>query len=124
MWEASMNNTHRAIDMIPKDVFICDWHYERVDPSAALFAMKGFKVATCPWRNGDLATQQLDLMLNFRKNATLATRDNFQGMIQTVWTSAENFMDYFYGIKEQPGLEQGDQAGCFRDLFKAIAELK
>ena len=25
-WEASMNNTHRAIDLIPKDVFICDWH--------------------------------------------------------------------------------------------------
>ena len=29
MWEASMNNTYRAIDMIPKDVVICDWHYER-----------------------------------------------------------------------------------------------
>ena len=26
MWEASMNNTHRAIDMIPNVVFICDWH--------------------------------------------------------------------------------------------------
>jgi hypothetical protein len=124
MWEASMNNTHRAIDMIPKDVFICDWHYERVDPSAALFAMKGFKVATCPWRNGDLATQQLQQMVDFRQNATLAMRDNFQGMIQTVWTGAENFMDYYYGIKEQPGLEQGDQAGCFRDLFKAIDQLK
>ncbi len=124
MWEASMNNTHRAIDMIPKDVFICDWHYERVDPSAAMFAMKGFKVATCPWRNGDLATRQLQQMVDFRKNATPAMRDNFQGMIQTVWTSAENFMDYFYGVKEQPGLEQGDQAGCFRELFKAIGELK
>lgn len=123
MWEASMNNTHRAIDMIPKDVFICDWHYERVDPSAALFAMKGFRVATCPWRNGNLATQQLDLMLDFRKNATLAMRDNFQGMIQTVWTSAENFMDYYYGVKVQPDIQQGDQAGCFRDLFKAIGNL-
>lgn len=28
MWEASYNNTGRAIDLIPKDVTICDWHYE------------------------------------------------------------------------------------------------
>ncbi|RYZ47606.1 MAG: glycoside hydrolase, partial [Chitinophagaceae bacterium] len=33
MWEASMNNTHRAIDMISKEVVICDWHYERPDKS-------------------------------------------------------------------------------------------
>lgn len=44
MWEASMNNTHRAIDMIPKDVVIGDWHYERPDQSAVYFAMKGLRV--------------------------------------------------------------------------------
>ncbi len=123
MWEASMNNTHRAIDLIPKDVFICDWHYERVDPTAVLFAMKGFKVATCPWRNGELATQQLDLMVDLRKNATFAMKDNYQGMIQTVWTSAESFMDYYYGIKKQANIENGDQAGCFKDLLKAMNDL-
>jgi hypothetical protein len=123
MWEASMNNTHRAIDMIPKDVFICDWHYERVDPTAVMFALKGFRVATCPWRNGDLAKQQLELMVDLRKNATTATKDNYQGMIQTVWTSADNFMDYYYGIREQPNIEKGDQAGCFKDLLNAFESL-
>ena len=123
MWEASMNNTHRAIDLIPKDVLICDWHYERVDPSAVIFAMKGFRVATCPWRNGDLATQQLDLMVDLRQNATFTMKDNYQGMIQTVWTSAENFMDYYYGISEQPDIDRGDQAGCFKDLLNAISKL-
>ena len=43
MWEASMNNTHRAVDLIPKDVVIADWHYERADPTAPYFAVKGFK---------------------------------------------------------------------------------
>ena len=124
MWEASMNNTHRAIDMIPKDVFICDWHYERLDPTAVLFALKGFKIATCPWRNGDLAKQQLDLMLELRKNATPETRENYQGMIQTVWTSAENFLDYYYGIKSQPDPERGDQAACFKDLLNAMNSIK
>ncbi len=123
MWEASMNNTHRAIDLIPKDVMICDWHYERVDPTAVLFAMKGLRVATCPWRNGDIAVKQLDMMVNLRENATGEMKDNFQGMIQTVWTSAENFMDYYYGIKEQPDIDRGDQAGCFKALFEAIGEL-
>lgn len=123
MWEASMNNTHRAIDLIPKDVMICDWHYERADPTAVLFAMKGFNVATCPWRNGDIAVKQLDMMVKLRENATKAMKENYQGMIQTVWTSSENFMDYYYGIKEQPDKDRGDQAACFRDLYKAIAAL-
>ncbi len=33
-WEASMNNTYRAVDIIPRDVVICDWHYERPDQTA------------------------------------------------------------------------------------------
>jgi hypothetical protein len=27
-WEASCNDTHAAVDLIPKDVVICDWHYD------------------------------------------------------------------------------------------------
>lgn len=123
MWEASMNNTYRAIDLIPKDVMICDWHYERLDPTAAYFAMKGFDVATCPWRNGGLAVKQLQFLTNLRKNATFSMKDHYQGMIQTVWTSAENFMDYYYGVKEQPNPERGDQAGCYKQLFEAINNL-
>jgi len=30
-WEASRNDTHGAVDLIPKDVVICDWHYNRAD---------------------------------------------------------------------------------------------
>ncbi|HET6559468.1 MAG TPA: family 20 glycosylhydrolase, partial [Prolixibacteraceae bacterium] len=51
LWEGSYNNTHRAIDMINKDVIICDWHYERPDQTAVYFATKGLNVVTCPWRN-------------------------------------------------------------------------
>jgi N-acetyl-beta-hexosaminidase len=40
-WEASYNYTWRAIDMIPKDVFICDWHYERADLTWRLFRHQG-----------------------------------------------------------------------------------
>lgn len=121
MWEASMNNTHRAIDMIPKDVMICDWHYERADKTAVIFAMKGFQVATCPWRNPGVAGEQLKDMLNFRASATRTTKDNFQGMIQTVWSGASQFIDEFYN-GSRTGTEPS-AADCFRSLFGEIGEL-
>src|SRR5688572_30202782 len=124
MWEASFNNTHRAIDMIPKDVMICDWHYERPDKTAVLFAMKGLQVITCPWRNPPNAVVQLNDMLNFRQTATRVTKENYQGMMQTVWSDARSFMDGFYGKIQNP--EEGDKTAwnCFRALYGEIGKLK
>jgi hypothetical protein len=123
MWEASMNNTHRAIDMIPKDVVICDWHYERPDQTAVYFAMKGFQVITCPWRKPHVAVAQVDDMLRFREAATKATKDRYQGMMQTVWSGAEAFMDGFYGRKIDE--KNGDQTdwNTFRIMYARINEL-
>ena len=95
-WEASFNNTHRAIDMIPKDVFICDWHYERPDQTAVYFAMKGFDVATCPWRRPEVAIKQLNDMIRFIESATRQMRPHFQGIIATVWSGAEQFLRSYY----------------------------
>jgi hypothetical protein len=100
MWEASMNNTHRAIDLIPKDVLICDWHYERPDKTAVYFAMKGFDVVTCPWRRPAVGTQQMKDMINYRETATAAMKDRYKGIVQTVWSGAGQFMDGFYGNKK------------------------
>ncbi|MBK7345405.1 MAG: hypothetical protein IPI98_00395 [Chitinophagaceae bacterium] len=44
----SYNYTYRAIHIIPKDIMICDWHYERADKSAVYFAMNGLNVVTSP----------------------------------------------------------------------------
>ncbi|MDR0231910.1 MAG: family 20 glycosylhydrolase [Dysgonamonadaceae bacterium] len=95
-WEASMNNTHRAIDMIPKDVFICDWHYERPDQTAVFFAMKGFDVATCPWRTPEIAIAQMNDMIRFRQSSTPKMAQHFQGIIATVWSGAESFLKSYY----------------------------
>ncbi|MCK4881338.1 MAG: family 20 glycosylhydrolase [Bacteroidales bacterium] len=106
MWEASMNNTHRAIDMIPKDVFICDWHYERPDKTAVYFAMKGFEVATCPWRNHDVARVQVQDMIGFRSGSTPKMKENFQGIILTSWSSAESFMKNYYVESKEGGARE------------------
>lgn len=122
MWEASMNNTHRAIDLIPKDVVICDWHYERPDQTPVYFAAKGFDVVTCPWRNPAVAAKQLELLLDNRESSTPVMKRRFRGVLQTIWTSADNFLDMYYGKKphEDP---DGDQIATFHRLFEEIGKL-
>jgi hypothetical protein len=59
-WEASINGTAAAIDLIPKDIIVCDWHYEPREnyPSIPMFIEKGFRVLPAGWNNVD-ATKAL-----------------------------------------------------------------
>ena len=59
-WEAATNGTALAIDMIPKDIIVCDWHYEPRDayPSIPMFIEKGFRVLPTGWNKVD-ATRAL-----------------------------------------------------------------
>ena len=118
IWEGSFNNTHRAIDLMSKAVTICDWHYERPIQTAVYFAMKGFNVITCPWRTPSVAVAQAQDMVRFRAAATSLMKDRYQGMMQTVWSSAGGFMQEFYSQKEGQS-----QANCFRELFDEMKKL-
>ena len=120
-WEASYNNTFRAIDMIPKDIIICDWHYERPDQTPVYFAMKGLSVVTCPWRNQGNAVLQAQDMVKFRKSSTPEMQDRYQGMVQTIWSGAGQFLDNYYGRK--PENPANSQVSCFKALFGEIQKL-
>lgn len=120
MWEASMNNTWRAIDLISKDVMICDWHYERPDQTAVFFATKGFSVVTCPWRNPGIAIRQTQDMFRFRESVTPEMKQRFQGMMQTVWSGAGQFMDEYYGRKTNAKAGDNTPSNCFREMFGEI----
>ena len=54
-WEASENGTAPAVDMIPKDIIVCPWHYEKRDayPSIPMFLEKGFRVLPASWKKPD-----------------------------------------------------------------------
>ncbi|MDP9231043.1 MAG: family 20 glycosylhydrolase [Bacteroidota bacterium] len=123
MWEASYNNTYRAIDMIPKDVIICDWHYERADKTPVYFAMKGLNVITCPWRNPSLAVIQTEDMLNFRKQSSSEMQPHFYGMMQTVWSDAGSFLEGFYGKKKDEKGGDNTAWACFRAMYDKIDKL-
>ncbi len=52
-WEASINGTAAAIDLIPKDIILCPWHYELRNnyPSIPMFMEKGFRVLPAGWKD-------------------------------------------------------------------------
>lgn len=56
-WEASLNGTAKAIDSIPTDIIICDWHYnpQQEYKSVDLFINKGFRVLPSSWKDANAA---------------------------------------------------------------------
>ena len=103
MWEASMNRTHPAIDLIPRDVVICDWHYNRAEPTDAYFALKGFNVLTCPWNNAEVALNQISQTIDHRSNVNPKVANRMKGMVQTIWSPAGQFLDNYYADQTEDG---------------------
>jgi hypothetical protein len=125
-WEASRNDTYPAVDLIPKDVVICDWHYERADQTAAYFAMKGLDVVTCCWKNPDVAVTQMKDMVRFRESSTPQMKEHFLGVVQTIWSGSGGFLDQYYGRKPSNNQKNPDhtESKCFVRMFEEIANLK
>ena len=122
-WEASYNDTWRAIDMIPKDILICDWHYSRADLSCVFFAMKGLPVVSCGWNNPEMSVKQIDDMLRFRSQTTRMTANHLQGYVHTIWTGADHFLKLYYG-EVKPGDKPDDrQAEAAHAVLKRFKEL-
>jgi len=119
MWEASENNTFPAVDMIPKDVMICDWHYERSDPTAAYLAMKGFNVITCVWNKPQVAMSQFEDYKTFKAKVNPKLAARYRGMMQTVWSGAGRYLNAVENAKLDPTKKDG-QVESFNQLFEAF----
>ena len=101
-WEASANDTAGAIDLIPKDIIICDWHYEPRDnyESIPMFLEKGFRVWPAGWRKLE-ATKALITYSRSLDNRKML------GHLNTTWGTVP--------IKEMAKFEPILYAtGCFR----------
>ncbi len=86
-WEASANGTGPAIDQIPKDIIMCDWHYETRPqgyPSVVYLQEKGFRILPSTWRNKDAA---LAMLREARSTAT----PRMLGHLCTTWVGADGF---------------------------------
>jgi hypothetical protein len=118
-----MNNTARAVDLIDKSVVICDWHYEKALPTPALFALKGLDVIACPWKKPEVAREQVNMMYNYKENATPEMKQHFLGIMHTVWSSAGEFINSYHAKKAKEAHPETQEA-CFRAMLAAIEDLE
>lgn len=79
-WEASADGTAGAIDLIPKDIIICDWHYESRDTyeSIPMFLEKGFRVWPAGWRKLEATKALIEYSRSFNNSKML-------GHLNTTW---------------------------------------
>ena len=79
-WEASSYGTAPAVDSIPKDIIIADWHYELRDtyPSIPMFLEKGFRVLPASWNNVKASNALLTHALSLNNPKML-------GILFTAW---------------------------------------
>lgn len=87
MYEESMNGTWPAVDMIPKDIIICDWHYlaQTNYPSEPFLLSKGFRV----WPSG---FEPLDATEDFSRFSLEQRQNNKNviGYLATTWSAHTN----------------------------------
>ena len=83
-WESAKNGTAGAVDLIPKDIVLCDWHYEsRTNyPSVPFLVEKGFRVWPAGWKTLK-AAQAFSDFSSQQKNERVA------GYLCTTWGSVK-----------------------------------
>jgi len=84
-YASSYNGTFTAIDKIPRDIVICDWHYGKlaVYPSIQYLLGRGFQVLTASYSKVSAAKSFVDATVKTRKNNV-----NMLGHIYTNWLQA------------------------------------
>ncbi len=102
-WEASTNDTAPAIDKIPKDIVLCDWHYETPDdfPSLAYLQSKGFRVIPSTWN-------QIENVKRFTSLALKHQGAKLPGYLATTWASVASVVSRLQGIP-QPSIGSGER---------------
>jgi len=122
-WEASENATHPAIENVPKDIVICDWHYGKAYETPGFFAEKGFGVVACPWKDSAVALAQLEHVRAVRSGKDKAVAGRALGMVQTTWCGLGSFVKAYEALEKDEKIPESNASGsarCFRELFEAI----
>ncbi len=120
-WEASENGTAPSVDQAPRDIVICDWHYEKAHETPRFFAEKGFEVVASPWKKVDVALESLAHVRSLRSGGN----PKALGVVHTTWCGFGPFVQAYKAIEAGGEPAKGDAseaALCFRALFKQIRE--
>jgi hypothetical protein len=102
LWESSENDTWQAIDMVAKDIVMCDWHYETVNmefPSIRFFQDKGFRVWPGGWN-------QEKSIRRFTEVARKESGPLMLGYLCTTWGSVTDIVNGLAGEPLDPKKER------------------
>lgn len=124
MWAASYNNTYRAIDLIPRDVVICDWQYDQDNQTAVYFAMKGLRVVTCAWNRPQVALSQVENLYRSRAISGKEMKTRFYGIAETIWSSPVQFLNGYYGKGPDGSADNGTPWNTFRIMFDKMGQIE
>ena len=92
-WHAdNRKNTENAINLIDKDILICDWHYHyhknlKGFPSVDIFADKGFKMLVSPLHLNNTAPSFIDYAIEH-------DRGHIEGLLLTSWEESYQIAGY------------------------------
>lgn len=118
-WEASLNGTAGAIQMIPDDIIVCDWHYEPRDsyPSVPHFARKGFHVLVSPWKD----VQAAELLVGYSLEAV---GDQLGGVLFTGWSAGDGGVLMLQALRgeAEEGADGQGEAAVLRAVLPQLAD--
>lgn len=115
-WESSANETWEAIDMVGKDIVMCDWHYETHQmefPSVRFFQDKGFRVWPGGWNQEK----------SIRRFIEVARRESGPLMLGYMCTTWTNITDVANGLAGEPIDPLKERLGSIVAGVKLGAEL-
>lgn len=124
-WEGDVYGTHRALDGIPTDIILCDWHYDPLPayPSIDLFLERGFTVWPSVWRSPAGALSFLSYAERVAAEQGAAAR--LPGMLVTGWNATAPRLQAALLGEGDLGADEGgvgEIAETLRTVMKTLAE--
>lgn len=118
-WGASKNDTDSAIDLISKNVIICDWQYESAPPTPGYFAVKGLNVISASYQVPSVAEFQVANMIAMRANSNDTIKNRLRGVMHTYWGSFDSFYQCYQG-KACDHKERASAVKTFNKIYPKI----
>lgn len=110
--------THLAIDRLPKDVAIVDWHYGFMDSYQSInyFVEKGFDVYGCSWFKPRVAKKMVETVLQSKAKGIIGSDWGFWATLSPSATSIANTL---YGWQKDHKFEKDNDLIAFSQAIKS-----
>lgn len=121
-WDGDIYGSWGALERVPLDVVLCDWHYDplAVYPSVELLLGRGYTVWPSCWKDTDAA---LGLLAAARAAAEVTDAGaRMPGMLVTGWDATARGLEQVLGGLESndPGREEDRIASTLRTVLAAL----